>query len=91
MLANEEGSEKSLSSFTIKDEDKALFNKRQDYQKREAKRSSQAGREKINIKELNDKTSRRKASTTEKWRNATIVERKDSMLEIVGTKNLKVT
>ncbi|KAH0703207.1 hypothetical protein KY285_017485 [Solanum tuberosum] len=43
LLANEEDLEKPLSSLTIKDEDKALFSKRQAYQKREAKRSSRPG------------------------------------------------
>ncbi|KAH0722251.1 hypothetical protein KY289_005295 [Solanum tuberosum] len=33
LLANEEDLEKPLSSLTIKDEDKALFTKRQDYKK----------------------------------------------------------
>ncbi|KAH0739564.1 hypothetical protein KY290_038269 [Solanum tuberosum] len=40
LLANEEDLEKPLSSLTIKDEDKALFSKRQDYQKREVEKSS---------------------------------------------------
>ncbi|KAH0632703.1 hypothetical protein KY284_035489 [Solanum tuberosum] len=43
LLANEEDLEKPLSSFTIEDEDKALFSKRQDYQKREAEKSSRPG------------------------------------------------
>ncbi|KAG5598025.1 hypothetical protein H5410_039257 [Solanum commersonii] len=43
LLANEEDLEKPLSSLTIKDEDKALFSKRQAYQKREAERSSRPG------------------------------------------------
>ncbi|KAH0682162.1 hypothetical protein KY289_019914 [Solanum tuberosum] len=90
MLANEEDLEKPLSSLTIKDEDKALFSKRQAYQKREAERTSRpGGTKRINIKELNDKTSRRKASTTGKCRCATIVERKDTTRETTGTRKLK--
>ncbi|KAG5572291.1 hypothetical protein H5410_062057 [Solanum commersonii] len=92
LLANEEDLEKPLSSLTIKDEDKTLFSKRYDYKKREAERSSLLGEtKKINIKELNDKTSRRKASTTDKWRSATIVERKDITPDNVGTRKLKTS
>ncbi|KAH0745994.1 hypothetical protein KY285_007651 [Solanum tuberosum] len=46
----------------------------------------------INIKEVSDMTSRQtKASTNDKRRSAIIMERKDTTLEIAGTRKLKVT
>ncbi|KAH0669139.1 hypothetical protein KY285_025760 [Solanum tuberosum] len=51
--------------------------------KKEKRREAhgQGETKRINIKELNDKTSRRKASTTGKCRSAIIVERNDTMRE----------
>ncbi|KAG5595196.1 hypothetical protein H5410_036428 [Solanum commersonii] len=43
----------------------------------------------INIKELSDKTRRRKALTTGKWRSATIVERKGTTPDTTSTRKLK--
>ncbi|KAG5596932.1 hypothetical protein H5410_038164, partial [Solanum commersonii] len=66
MLANEEDLEKPLST-----NDKTIKREK----RREAHGLGQT--KKINIKELNEKTNRRKVSTTGEWRSATIVERKD--------------
>ncbi|KAH0696279.1 hypothetical protein KY289_013761 [Solanum tuberosum] len=46
LLANEEDLEKPLSSLAIKDEDKALFTKRQDYKKKTEKGSRSRGDQK---------------------------------------------
>ncbi|KAG5609100.1 hypothetical protein H5410_020381 [Solanum commersonii] len=60
--------------------------------KKEKRREAHGQEEtkRINIKELNDKTSRRKASTTDKCKSATIVERKDTMRETAGKRKLKL-
>ncbi|KAG5586993.1 hypothetical protein H5410_047427 [Solanum commersonii] len=64
LLANEEDLEKSLSNLTCykKAKIKAL-DKRQDYQKKKSEKLMAGKTKRINIKKLNDKTSKRKAST----------------------------
>ncbi|KAH0635695.1 hypothetical protein KY289_035610 [Solanum tuberosum] len=90
LLANEEDLEKPLSSLTIKDEDKALFSKRQDYQKREVEKSSRPlGDQKNQHKKSQRQTNRLKDLIIDRWRSATIVERKDTTPNIAGIKKLK--
>ncbi|KAH0778509.1 hypothetical protein KY290_004936 [Solanum tuberosum] len=54
------------------------------------KAHGQGETKRINIKEVNDKTSMQKALTTGRWRSATIVETKDTTPQIAGTRKLKL-
>lgn len=60
LLANEEDLEKPFSRLSIKDEDKALANKRKDYQKETRRKAHVRGEtRRINLKEVNNIISRK--------------------------------